>query len=325
MVEQPQQILVIQTAFIGDAILATAVLEKLHLHYPGAAIDFLVRKGNESLFVGHPFLRKVLVRDKKLGKFKSLRLIVREVRQPHYDIVVNLHRYASSGLIAWLSGAWHICGFGKNPFAWTYHHRVPHIIGTEAGSPHEIERNQSVIAHLTDAASALPRLYPSAADFASVKISTPYICVAPTSVWFTKQWPAEKWISLIARQDPRWTVCILGAPSDREACTKIATRSGHGKVHVYAGELTLLQSAALMQGAVMNYVNDSAPMHLCSAMDAPVTAIYCSTVPEFGFGPRSSNRTVLQTSEKLACRPCGLHGFRECPKGHFKCAEIEIP
>jgi ADP-heptose:LPS heptosyltransferase len=64
-----RQILVIQTAFIGDAILATAVLEKLHAHYPEAAIDFLVRKGNESLFVGHPFLRSVLVRDKKSGQF----------------------------------------------------------------------------------------------------------------------------------------------------------------------------------------------------------------------------------------------------------------
>ena len=70
----------------------------------------------------------------------------------------------------------------------------------------------------------------------------------------------------------------------------------------------------------MNYVNDSAPMHIGSAMDAPVTAIYCSTVPEFGFGPLSTNSRILQTDENLSCRPCGLHGYTSCPKGHFDCA-----
>ena len=71
----------------------------------------------------------------------------------------------------------------------------------------------------------------------------------------------------------------------------------------------------------MNYANDSAPMHLASAMNAPISAIYCSTVPSFGFGPLSDNSFIIETIEKLACRPCGLHGLRECPLGHFDCAQ----
>jgi ADP-heptose:LPS heptosyltransferase len=87
----------------------------------------------------------------------------------------------------------------------------------------------------------------------------------------------------------------------------------------------LLQSAALMKDAVMNYVNDSAPMHLASAMNAKTTAIYCSTVPEFGFGPLAADARVVEVTEKLDCRPCGLHGFKECPKGHFKCGrDIDV-
>ncbi len=319
-----RQILVIQTAFIGDAILATAVLEKLHAHYPEAAIDFLVRKGNESLFVGHPFLRSVLVRDKKSGKGKSLWKVLRAVRQQRYDVVVNLHRFASSGIIAAFSGAGHVCGFDKNPFAWRYDLKVPHVIGTQSGSPHEVDRNQSVIAHLTDSKAAKPKLYPSRDDFDAVRNDAPYICIAPTSVWFTKQWPAEKWVALIQAIEPTVMIALLGAASDREVCESIAQASGHPQVRVLAGKLSLLQSAALMRGAIMNYVNDSAPMHLCSAMDAPVTAIYCSTVPEFGFGPLSTVSRVVETAELLDCRPCGLHGFRDCPKGHFRCAEIAI-
>jgi len=77
-----------------------------------------------------------------------------------------------------------------------------------------------------------------------------------------------------------------------------------------------------MSEAKMNYTNDSAPMHLCSAMNAPVTAVFCSTIPEFGFGPLSEKSFIVETHEKLDCRPCGLHGYNQCPKGHFKCGNI---
>ncbi|MDP4826507.1 MAG: hypothetical protein NWR73_02395, partial [Flavobacteriales bacterium] len=59
----------------------------------------------------------------------------------------------------------------------------------------------------------------------------------------------------------------------------------------------------------------------CSAVDAPVTAIFCSTIPEFGFGPLGKKAHVVQTPEKLACRPCGLHGYKACPQKHFACAK----
>ena len=76
-----------------------------------------------------------------------------------------------------------------------------------------------------------------------------------------------------------------------------------------------------MQTAVMNYVNDSAPMHFASAVNAPVTAVYCSTIPAFGFGPLSDKHFIIETLEPLNCRPCGLHGYRACPLGHFHCAK----
>jgi len=76
-----------------------------------------------------------------------------------------------------------------------------------------------------------------------------------------------------------------------------------------------------MQQAEMNFVNDSAPQHMASSVNAPVTAIFCSTVPAFGFGPVSDNAVVIETKDKLNCRPCGLHGWQKCPEGHFNCAE----
>ena len=92
-----------------------------------------------------------------------------------------------------------------------------------------------------------------------------------------------------------------------------------------SGLLSFLESAALMETAKMNYVNDSAPLHIASAMNAPVTTYFCSTVPSFGFGPLSDNKTIVEVKEKLDCRPCGLHGKKECPEKHFNCGfKIEV-
>ena len=76
-----KKILLIQTAFIGDVILATPLIEKLHQYFPDARIDFLLRKGNESLLKNHPYLSEVLIWNKKQNKTKNLFSILLQIRQ----------------------------------------------------------------------------------------------------------------------------------------------------------------------------------------------------------------------------------------------------
>ncbi len=316
----PKSFLIIQTAFIGDVILATSVIEKLHAAYPDASIDFLLRKGNETLLSDHPHVRNVLIWDKKKGKIKNLFKLVSKVRAIKYDTVINIHRFASSGLITAFSGAKNKIGFDKNPWSFMFSHKIKHDLDSGL---HEIDRNHKLIESFTDGIRALPKLYPSQKDFEKINRfrSGKYLCIAPTSVWFTKQFPANQWIDFIKTVIHQVdNIYLLGAPSDKSVCDRMVTEVGNEHVRNLAGELSFLESAALMKGAVMNFVNDSAPMHLASAMNAPVTAIYCSTIPSFGFGPLSDRSFIVQTSEKLSCRPCGLHGYKACPEGHFKCA-----
>ena len=101
----PSNILIIQTSFIGDVILATALLESIHQESPEANLSILVRKGNESLFEHHPFIKQVIVWDKKQGKYSSLWKTIRKVRAEKFDWIINTHRFASSGIMTWLSGA----------------------------------------------------------------------------------------------------------------------------------------------------------------------------------------------------------------------------
>ncbi len=314
------KILIIQTAFIGDVVLATPIVEKLKKFYPDCTIDFVVRKGNEDLLFRHPHIRQLFVFDKKKKKYRNLINLIKMVRKEKYDYVINVQRFLTTGLLTVLSGAKNKIGFNKNPLSFLFSQRVVHRISGE----HEIKRNLSLVEKLTDASLVLPKLYPSAEDFEKIKPTEPYICISPASVWFTKQLPVNKWLLLVNNLQEKFTIYLMGSKYDLELCTFIKQIANSKKVEVLAGKLTLLESAALMKNATMNYVNDSAPLHFASALNAPVTALFCSTIPEFGFGPLSDQSYVLQTDEKLACKPCGLHGKKTCPKGHFKCGDIKV-
>ena len=317
-----KKILLLQTAFIGDVILATAAVERLHAVFPEARIDFLLRKGNEGLLQGHPFLHEVLVWDKNAGKYRNLRRLLRRIRSEKYDLAVNFQRFMASGFLTALSGARHRAGFDKNPLSFAFTHRAAHMIGTPEHPIHEVDRNHALIEPWVGTGPGRPRLYPGPEDRKTVPGPGTYICMAPTSVWFTKQWPSERWVELIGLLPSGLAIILLGGPSDREACERIKTAAVHPDVRNMSGRLSFLESAAWMEGARMNYVNDSAPLHMASAMNAPVTAIFCSTIPAFGFTPLSDRSVVVETPLSLPCRPCGLHGKAACPEGHFRCAEI---
>ena len=111
----PQKILIIQTAFIGDVVLATSLIENLHAALPNAEIDFLVRKGNEGLLIGHPLLRHVLIWDKKNGKLKNLFGLLFRIRKEKYDKVINVQRYTATGILTAFSKAKEKIGFDNNP------------------------------------------------------------------------------------------------------------------------------------------------------------------------------------------------------------------
>jgi len=316
-----KKFLIIQTASIGDVILTTPVIERLHNAHPNSVLDILVKKGNEQLFDGHPFLGQVITWDKKKRKYSGLLNILKTVRREKYDVLVNMQRFTSTGFITLFSRAKYKTGFDKNPFSRFFDLRVPHRIG-EDSLLHEAERNLELIREITvDDASGI-KLYPQKEHFSKVMgfKKSRYICIAPASLWFTKQFPEEKWIEFINTLEDNISIYSLGSAEDRNLCDRIVRKVKSNNVKNLAGDLNLLETAALMQDAVMNFVNDSAPQHLASAVNAPLTAIFCSTIPDFGFGPRSDDSVIIETEETLSCRPCGLHGLRKCPEDHFRCA-----
>jgi heptosyltransferase-2 len=316
--------LIIQTAFIGDVILSTALIEKIRLNDPQAQIDFLLRKGNEGLLRDHPHIHHLYVLNKKERKWRNVLGMIRELRKVKYDYAINLQRFLTTGILSFFTCAKVKAGFDKNPLSRFYDIRVKHAIGD---GTHEITRNLRVVESLFGSDFVRPGLYPAPDDYKEVEKYTAgdYVTIAPASVWFTKQFPEERWVEMIRRLPADRTVYLIGGPDDRDLCERIVHQANREGTYNLAGQHGFLATAALMEQARMNYVNDSAPLHIASAMNAPVRAVFCSTVPAFGFYPVSDDSKVVEVDYDLYCRPCGLHGFKKCPEGHFRCArDIDI-
>lgn len=328
--EMTRKYLIIQTAYIGDVILATSLIQLLRKLEPTAEIDFLLRKGNESLLQNSSDISNLYVWDKK-NKYRSMFKLIKQIRARNYDRTINVQRFFNSGLFTILSGAKVKVGFDKNPLSFLFTHRIEHAIPHKIASEkflHEVQRNAQLLRPLLkDLKIPGPKELPLKLEFSQndrekiASITTGvenYLVIAPSSVWYTKQFPKEKWVEFLAKLPASYTVFYIGAPDDSPYIEGLRKDSPQ---HInLAGRISLLQSALLMEGAKRVFVNDSAPLHLASAVQAKTTAIFCSTVTDFGYFPLSPDSVVIEEKIQLDCRPCGLHGKNACPLGHFQCA-----
>ncbi|MBQ2396151.1 MAG: glycosyltransferase family 9 protein [Bacteroidales bacterium] len=315
-----EKILVIQTASIGDVILVTSLLEKLHHKFPDSQIDLLLKSPNQQLFTQHPFINNLWIWQKDDKKYLRLWDLCDRIRKEKYDVVFCVHRFLSSGIVTLYSGAKKRIGFKKNPLSLFFTHRVEHKI--EKGI-HEVDRNISLLEGYWCKTAPRPQLYPTKDDYAKTSLYKQgnYYTLSPSSLWKTKTLEKEKWIELTNHIPQDSTLYLLGSKQDYELCQYIKLHTKHTNTFNLSGELTLLQSAALMRDAKMNFTNDSAPLHLCTSVNAPVTAVFCSTTTDFGFTPLSDDSLVVEVQPQPKCKPCGLHGAKQCKLGTFECSK----
>lgn len=321
-----KKILIVQTAFLGDVVLVTSLLESVKMQFPDAEISILVREGAEGILQNNPHVHEIFVWKKKKKKFLNLFNIINAIRAKNFCLLINVQRFFSSGLLTAFSSAKCTVGFKSNPWSFCFTHSVNHSVPQIQNNEflHEVQRNflllQSVAPHLTlpPASAIKPVLYFN--DVQPKFKGSNYVVIAPSSVWYTKQWSIHKWVELLQKIPAELSVFLVGSSFDFEYCQKIIDLAKRKLVSNTCGKFSLNQTALLMKGAKRVFSNDSSPQHLASAVNAPQTVIFCSTVPEFGFGPLSDDSEVVQVAN-LSCRPCGIHGHKTCPKSHFQCSE----
>jgi lipopolysaccharide heptosyltransferase II len=303
--------------------LVRAVAER----WPGQPVDFLAGPAGSQMLQGHPQLRELLVFDKRNAD-KGLGGLYRaaaRLRLKNYQRAICSHRSWRTACLLRLARIPERVGFHNASASWLYSERVYY-----RADLHEVERNLELVG---GGPWTAPRMYPGTQERARAKellAGRANVALAPGSIWATKRWPAKHWADLVTRLLDADQACVLlGGPDDQKLCAQIAAHAQANyandvrsmpRLLNLAGRTHLRESAAVLEQVSVLVSNDSAPMHLGVAAGIPVVAVFCSTVPSFGFAPRGEHDIVLEVPD-LSCRPCGIHGHARCPKGHFDCGE----
>ena len=312
--------LLVDTSFLGDVLCAEPMVRVAAAKWADEPLDFLAGPGGAQMLKGHPDIRALQVFDKR-GADKGmggLRRMAKKLRAQRYTRAICSHRSWRTAALLRLAGIPERVGFHNASAAWLYSQRIPY-----REELHEDERNLEL---LGGGEWQAPRMYPGPAERARAaellkqlpSSAARPIALAPGSIWATKRWPAERWSELLRGLRQAGQDCVLlGGPDDAALCAEIQAAAQVDALDL-SGQTSLRESAAVLELCATLVSNDSAPMHLGVAAGIPVVAVYCSTVPAFGFAPRGPRDLVLEV-EGLACRPCGIHGHPSCPEKHFRC------
>jgi len=330
---KPEKILILQTAFLGDVILALPMVQTLKNHLPASKIDFLCVPVNVPVILNHPSIRNVIPYDKKgADKFDKFIEILSELRENEYNVVISPHRYLRSALLTYYSKAKIRVGFNRNSLSFLLTNKVKYSC-----DKHEILRNLDLVKALPginfDEAkvSLKPELYPVKEDEILVNEllsgldSEKLITFAPCSRWITKQLPIHKSVEVInVLINEGYNVALIGGNDDREYCRRVDNKVTNNKFIKLCGKLTPIQSYITIKKSKALISVDSAAQHLGAAAGVPIVIIYGSTDSSFGFYPLVIKHKIIEHNS-LECRPCTDHGRDKCPLGHFKCMEEIVP
>ncbi len=321
------RILIVQTAFLGDVVLTLPLVQVVRQFFAFSQVDLVVVPRAADLVRTHPDIHQLIEYDKR-GADRGLSgflKVLRRIRSQKYALALVPHRSLRSALLVALAGIPLRIGFDRSAGRWLFSKTVRY-----RQDLHEIERNISLLEAIGihHHARELPKLFPADRDIQRVdkllfdlELLNPQqlVAIAPGTVWNTKRWLKERYAELAARlADERYEVLLIGGEEDEALCREIKELSGSSRVYSTAGALSTLQSAELLRRCKVLITNDSAPLHFAVAVGTPVVAIFGATVPEFGFAPYGKHDTVVETLG-LPCRPCSIHGGRECPMKTFEC------
>jgi heptosyltransferase-2 len=327
-----KKILIVQTAFIGDVILITPLIRETKKIFPQAQIDVLVAKGNQTILENNPYINQIITSDKKSisDYFKCLFMLFRN----KYDLALTPHRSARSLSLIFLAGIKVRIGFNRDIFR--------HLLTCKMRHPqkvHKAKKNLELLSpfisdkfpklqvsdyHLTyDDLDWSSELFPSETD---CQASSQYlktkknVAIAPGSVWNTKRWSKENYIKLVKKLSKHgFNLIFIGSKGEKDLAQEIINQAN---IEAYntCGDLSILESAGLIAQCHALICNDSGALHIGNAVATPVFAFFGPTVKRFGYFPYRENDYLFEID--LECRPCGMHGHKQCPLGHHKCMKL---
>lgn len=317
-----EKILVIQTAFLGDAILTLPMIQKLKEFFPESIIDVVAIPDTKEVFENSPFVDNIFTYDKK-GTQKTIWHLIefaKRLKQNEYTKVFSPHRSLRTSILVLLLSVKECSGFDISSLSYVYKRRIKYNRHN-----HEVARNLELIGAdiKSDKWKILPKI--TIPNSIEIKVSSliaeigkPFIAIAPGSVWETKKYPAEYYAKLAEYfVNKNYNIVYIGGKKDFSLCEQLHKQVSRSTFNL-AGKLSITETIALLNRSSLLLSNDSAPTHMGMAADIPVLTLFCSTIPDFGFYPYN-NKSCYLSIDGLDCKPCGIHGRKSCPINTFEC------
>ena len=325
-------IAIIQTAFLGDIALTLPLADTIRRFHPSAQITFISTPIAKPFVQSTASINNVLSFDKRKSQsgLKGIVQFSNTLRKLNVECIIAPHRSFRTTLLTYLTRPITSVGFSRNAASFLYSRKVEY-----QANLHEVERNISLLQVFNDIQIPINALIPPPsitipeADTSKIYnliekkgLKIPIIAIAPGSVWATKRWCEDYFVTTAQFLKAKGYSCVfIGGNDDIELCWRLALASGAISL---AGETTIIQTIALLKLCSALLTNDSAPTHLAWIAGCPTATIFGATSPKFGFAPRGEASVVLQ-NETLSCRPCAIHGGNRCPLGTLECMKSVRP
>jgi len=312
------RILVIKLKQPGDVLVSTPVLAALKEAWPEARVSYLVRRGTEEMVADHPLLDGLLILDRGEATWRQAWGSVRDLRRPHFDLVLELSGGDRAAFYALLSGARERIGFAhpRQPL-WQRRLSFTRLLPRPPVKMHMVDYNLQAVRAL-----GLEPQNPRLQFYWSPRVETriqellsslklapgAFVVMHPGAGWRFKCWtPAGYARVLEALQgDRRLPVVLTGtrAPHEQELLAAILGEAGVTPINL-AGRLNLKELGALISQARFFFGVDSAPMHLAAAVNTPAVALFGPS-GDFNWRPWGDGHLVIK--KDWDCIPCGVDG-----------------
>lgn len=313
-----KRVLLLRLERIGDLLMVLDAIADARAAFPGAEIDLAVGSWNLDLARLIRGIHTIevadvpwLARGNDGDSWQALRTKARGWRSRRYDLVINFEPDIRSNYLAWRTGATRRAGywtggggaFLTDAFAYEPSRHVGEnaraLIARVAGpgtTPSPASRTASTLAPPDSAHARAAELLGSAAR--------PLIGVHVSGGRESKQWHLDRFadVARTLARDRGATIVLTGSTGDRPLVDAVLAQLGGVPVIDVTGQLNLPELAAVLSRLDLLVTGDTGPMHLASAVDTPLVALFGPSDPA-RYGPASSRQKVLRV--QLPCSPCG--------------------
>ncbi|WP_214473516.1 glycosyltransferase family 9 protein [Mesorhizobium sp. dw_380] len=317
-------ILIIQTKFIGDVVLASTLARNLQLEFPDARIVFLCEAHFKSFVVAHGIASEVVtfrrsrMRGTPLERGKELYAVVRALRDFRFDLTIDLTDSKTSRIVSGLVNAKTRVGYNPPERPLKLLERQPANLFAKPfgfGGQHFVYRYLSPLEALgVDLRVTMPSIepLPFETDKALALLGehhldpNGFMAVHAGASFKGRQWQPERFAEAIDQiaTDTGLGVVLVGGPDERETAGRILARTATPVVDL-VGTLSLESLLAVLKQARLFLGNESGPMHMAAAVGTPVVGLFGLTDPS-RWGPVGVPSIALRPPMPCDCVAKGL-------------------